>query len=95
MICTVRPDPGFRIDTVTVNGKQVEAAETYTFSDIRESQSIKVTFKWDNPFADVDEDDWFYLAMCEATNSHNFDMKNHVYEKWTSLRENPDWAQYQ
>ncbi|MBR3870607.1 MAG: InlB B-repeat-containing protein [Clostridia bacterium] len=44
---------------------------------------------------DNDEDDWFYLAMCEATNSHNFDMKNHVYEKWTSLRENPDWAQYQ
>ena len=44
---------------------------------------------------DNNEDDWFYLAMCEATNSHNFDMKNHVYEKWTSLRENPDWAQYQ
>jgi len=44
---------------------------------------------------DNDENDWFYLAMCEATNSHNFDMKNHVYEKWTSLRENPDWAQYQ
>ncbi len=63
MTCTVLPDPGYCIDTVTVNGKQVEAAETYTFSDIRESQTIKVTFKWANPFADVAEDDWFYDDM--------------------------------
>jgi len=63
MTCTVLPDPGYCIDTVTVNGKQVEAAGTYTFSDIRESQTIKVTFKWANPFADVAEDDWFYDDM--------------------------------
>lgn len=57
---TIQPDEGYRIDTVTVNGKTVEPADTYTFSDLRENQTIKVTFAWKNPFTDVAEKDWFY-----------------------------------
>ncbi|MBQ2768115.1 MAG: S-layer homology domain-containing protein [Clostridia bacterium] len=56
---TIRPDRGYRIDTVTVNGQPVETASTYTFSDLRENKTIKVTFAWDNPFTDVTENDWF------------------------------------
>lgn len=60
---TIQPDLGYCIDTVTVNGQTVEAADTYTFSDLQENKTIKVTFKWANPFTDVDEDDWFYDDM--------------------------------
>ena len=40
------------------------------------------------------ESKWYYLTVQEATNSHDFEMKNHVYEKWTAIREVTDWAKY-
>ena len=42
-----------------------------------------------------DESAWYYLAVQEATNSHEYDMKNHIYEKWTALRETTDWTKYE
>ena len=39
--------------------------------------------------------DWHYLAVQEATNSHDFDRKGEVKEKWTKLTSVPDWKQYQ
>lgn len=39
--------------------------------------------------------DWHYLAVQEATNSHDFDRKGEVNEKWTKLISVPDWTQYQ
>ncbi len=41
-----------------------------------------------------DKTAWYYLPIQEATNSHNYEMKNHIYEKWTSLRSNKDWTKY-
>ncbi len=38
---------------------------------------------------------WYYLPVQEATNSHNYVMKNNVYEKWTSLRDVTDWTKYE
>ena len=38
---------------------------------------------------------WYYLAVQEATNSHTYERKGEVYERWTALNVNPDWAQYQ
>lgn len=38
---------------------------------------------------------WYYLAVQEATNSHNFTYKGEIYEYWTELTDGPDWAQYQ
>ena len=38
---------------------------------------------------------WYYLAVQEATNSHAYERKGEVYERWTALNVNPDWAQYQ
>ena len=38
---------------------------------------------------------WYYLAVQEATNSHAYEGKGEVYERWTALNVNPDWAQYQ
>ncbi len=44
---------------------------------------------------DNNESDWYYLPVQEATNSHSYKMKNHIYESWTSLEETTDWTQYQ
>jgi len=42
-----------------------------------------------------DKSAWYYLAVQEATNSHDYEMKNHIYEKWTALREVTDWTKYE
>ncbi len=34
---------------------------------------------------------WYYLAVQEATNSHDYDRKDAIHEKWTALTEEPDW----
>ena len=39
--------------------------------------------------------DWHYLAVQEATNSHDFKRKGEVGEKWTKLTSAPDWTRYQ
>ena len=48
--------------------------------------------KWpDNADASV----WYYLAVQEATNSHDYSDKSDAdkHEKWTKLRENRDWTE--
>ena len=39
--------------------------------------------------------DWHYLAVQEATNSHDFDRQGEVGESWTKLTSVPDWKRYQ
>ena len=39
--------------------------------------------------------DWHYLAVQEATNSHEFERKGEVNEKWTKLTNGSDWRQSQ
>ncbi len=47
-------------------------------------------------WSDVQPNAWYYLAVQEATNSHDFDRKaDGVHETWTALTEAPDWEQYQ
>ncbi|MBP3318530.1 MAG: hypothetical protein J6K94_00850, partial [Ruminiclostridium sp.] len=35
--------------------------------------------------------EWYYEQVQEATNSHEYEMKNE-YENWTEILENRDWA---
>lgn len=67
--------------TNRVLGRQPESID-----DILTDEMIKFT---DN--ADINA--WYYLAIQEATNSHDYEMKvDGKHEKWTSLTENPDWS---
>lgn len=44
---------------------------------------------------DNSPEDWHYLAVQEATNSHEFERKpDGIHESWTKLTEDPDWTQY-
>ena len=38
-----------------------------------------------------DTSEWYYMAIQEATNSHNYIRKNNGYEKWVALCEGRDW----
>ena len=41
------------------------------------------------------ENVWYYLPVQEATNSHDYEMKNNIYEKWTALGLSEDWTKYE
>lgn len=48
-----------------------------------------------NVWPDCNPGDWFYLAVQEATNSHNYKHKAGNYETWISMKEDPDWTRYE
>ena len=48
-----------------------------------------------NVWPDCGPGDWFYLAIQEATNSHDYRRKAGSYETWTGLNANPDWTRYE
>lgn len=40
----------------------------------------------------MNENAWYYLAVQEATNSHDYGRKTNAYEYWTELEAIPDWS---
>ena len=46
-------------------------------------------------FRDCQSGDWYYLAIQEATNSHDYTRRADGYESWDELLPDPDWSQYQ
>ena len=48
-----------------------------------------------NVWPDCNPGDWFYLAVQEATNSHNYKHKAGNYETWISMKQDPDWTRYE
>ena len=48
-----------------------------------------------NVWPDCRPGDWFYLAIQEATNSHDYRRKADSYETWTGLNADPDWTRYE
>lgn len=48
-----------------------------------------------NVWPDNQPGDWYYLAVQEATNSHDFEHKGEIYETWTGMNTDPDWTRYQ
>ena len=68
---TIAPDEGYEIEDVIVDGESVGAVTTYTFEKITKAATITAKFKkieetkavWENPFDDVNENDWFYEAV--------------------------------
>ena len=47
-------------------------------------------------FTDCAEGDWCYLAIQEATNSHDYKTKSgSIHEKWTDLNTAPDWSRFE
>ena len=38
---------------------------------------------------------WYYLAVQEASNSHQYVKNGNGFESWTDIVENPDWSRYE
>lgn len=48
-----------------------------------------------NVWPDCNPGDWFYLAVQEATNSHDYKHKAGNYETWSSMNKDPGWTRYE
>ena len=48
-----------------------------------------------NVWPDCNPGDWFYLAVQEATNSHDYKHKAGSCETWTGMNGDPDWSRYE
>ena len=48
-------------------------------------------------FSDCNESDWYYNAVIEASNSHDYEETRleDGTEKWTEITTNPDWSSYE
>ena len=64
---TFKPDIGYKVKDVKVNGKSVGAVKTYTIDKLTVSTRIEVEFTNGKlPFTDVRESDWFYKDVAFA-----------------------------
>ena len=64
---TFKPDSGYKVKDVKVNGKSVGAVTTYTIDKLTVSTRIEVEFTNGKlPFTDVRESDWFYEDVAFA-----------------------------
>ena len=64
---TFKPDVGYKVKDVKVDGKSVGAVKTYTIDKLTVSTRIEVEFTNGKlPFTDVRESDWFYEDVAFA-----------------------------
>ena len=81
---TFRPDREItRAETMTLINR-VLGRVPETVSDLTSDMA-----KWSD---NSDTNAWFYIAVQEATNSHDYTRKENGYEKWDAIRENRDWS---
>lgn len=65
----MRPDGGYEIGSITVNGTAVDIPEDGKLTGCQRDDKVVVTFvktaseDWDNPFWDVQADAWYYDAV--------------------------------
>lgn len=64
---TITPDKGYVRSKLTVDGKKVKTAKTYTFKDVQSSHTIKATFAKDSGNAKTGDDSSVELAFHAMT----------------------------
>ena len=84
---TIRPNEGYEIKDVLVDGKSVGKKSVYIFSKVDSNHSITAEYmkqnnnltdekigleKWNNPFKDVEKKDWYYNAVEYAVENKLF-----------------------
>lgn len=76
----ITPGSGYQISGLIVDGKSMEAKNSYTFDNVSANHSIKAVFNKVEPvnpstgvrFEDVNENDWFYEAVMDAVKNDRF-----------------------
>ena len=82
-------DGTFRPDAAITRAEAVTLVNNVLQRKPDADHMLDSMIKWpDNP-----EGTWYYEAIQEATNSHDYDLfEDAEYETWTALQENRDWA---
>lgn len=82
-------DGTFRPDAAITRAEAVTMVNNVLQRKPDADHMLDSMIKWpDNP-----EGTWYYEAIQEATNSHDYDLfEDAEYETWTALQENRDWA---
>ena len=83
------PDGTFLPDQAITRAEAVTLVNNVLQRKPHADHMLDTMIKWpDNP-----EGAWYYEAIQEATNSHDYDLfEDAEYETWTALQENRDWA---
>lgn len=83
------PDGTFLPDQAITRAEAVTLVNNVLQRKPHADHMLDTMIKWpDNP-----ESAWYYEAIQEATNSHDYDLFDGAeYETWTALLENRDWA---
>ena len=83
------PDGTFLPDQAITRAEAVTLVNNVLQRKPHADHMLDTMIKWpDNP-----ESAWYYEAIQEATNSHDYDLFDGAeYETWTALQENRDWA---
>lgn len=84
---TFRPEQAItRAEAVTIINRMLSRAVT---KENIASGAVK--------FSDCSESDWYYNAVIEASNSHDYEETRleDGTEKWTEITTNPDWSTYE
>ena len=84
---TFRPDKFItRAEAMTLTNRVLKRVPENT-EDLLEGMN-----EWSD---NMDTSAWYYIAVQEATNSHEYTRKNDANETWTKLTEGRDWTQYE
>ena len=82
-------DGSFKPDRAITRAEAVTLVNAVLGREPHEDHLLSNMIRWpDNP-----KSAWYYEAIQEATNSHDYDWaSNHAYEIWTELLENRQWS---
>lgn len=82
---TIKPNNGYAVSDVLVDGASVGAVTSYTFSNVTGNHSISASFRADAdlPFDDVTSDAWYYDAV-------SFAYANNLFNGMSASKFEPD-----
>lgn len=83
-------DGTFRPDAAITRAEAVTMVNNVLGRKPDADHMLDSMIKWTD---NMDTSAWYYEAIQEATNSHNYDLfEDAEYETWTALQENRDWS---
>ena len=86
------PDGTFRPDNLATRAEVATLINRVLSRDPQEPEDLlEGMVEWPD---NMDTNAWYYMALQEASNTHDYERETKITEVWTQLLENPDWTIY-